>query len=158
MEKKIKSILIPIGIILVFSFYISDKFSFYHENQYRNLESETQFNVKNSTSWNFTPLIIDDTGGSGNYTWSEAVAFDWCSGSGTSNDPYIIENIYISGQTSTFAIEIRNSTVYFIIRDCIIHYPIDPVYSNGIKLTNCTHGVLFNNTCEFLNKGILGKL
>ena len=62
------------------------------------------------------------------------------SGNGTQDDPYIIENWDINAGTGTNAgIEIRDTDVYFIIRNCTIH----DGYSNstdGIYFYNVTNG------------------
>ena len=64
-------------------------------------------------------------------------------GSGTQSDPYIIENWAISAE-NTDGIWIRNTTAYFIVRNCLMgsrHY-------NGIYLDNVKNGRIENNTCE----------
>ena len=62
------------------------------------------------------------------------------SGNGTQDNPYIIENWDINAGTGTNAgIEIRDTDVYFIIRNCTIH----DGYSNstdGIYFYNVTNG------------------
>ena len=71
-------------------------------------------------------ILIDDT--LENFTWSEtASVYPWCSGSGTKEDPYIIEKVYIDGQfigkdyLYYSNILIRHSRVHFIIRNCSLH-------------------------------------
>ena len=97
------------------------------------------------------PIFIkgDATGvGANNWTW--AVSQSWCSGSGTWNDPYIIENLKISGFGVGYGIYIYNSNVSFIIQDCLI------VNSNtGIYLENVNNSRLINNNCSNINWGIL---
>ena len=78
-------------------------------------------NLKSSGFWNLTgsPIYIDDT--NPNFNWSKTAADnDWCSGSGTFSDPYVIENVTIDGQTTDNCIEIRNSFVYFVLRNITI--------------------------------------
>ena len=49
------------------------------------------------TFWTFYSLHIDDDAtASGNGTWTWAASQKWCNGSGTLNDPYLIENFRIS--------------------------------------------------------------
>ncbi|MCJ7647539.1 MAG: right-handed parallel beta-helix repeat-containing protein [Candidatus Lokiarchaeota archaeon] len=97
------------------------------------------------------PIFIDglDTGvGAHNWTWAESQS--WCSGSGTWNDPYIIENLIINGFGIWHGIYIYNSNVSFIIQDCLI------VNSNtGIYLENVNNSRLINNNCSNINWGIL---
>ena len=71
-------------------------------------------------NWSITPILppvsilIDDT--IPEYNWSKtAEDNDWCSGSGTWGDPYIIEDLVIDGEGITDGIEIRNSNVFFKI-------------------------------------------
>ncbi len=42
-----------------------------------NVENTDELNLKNSGFWTLSPFVIDDTGG-GDYTWTEAVAEEWC--------------------------------------------------------------------------------
>ena len=99
------------------------------------------------------PIFINGTAtgvGAHNWTWAENQP--WCSGSGTEIQPYIIENIIRDGLAITNCIEIINSNVYFIIRNCIF-YNSDP-YGAGIKLENVTNGTLIENNCSFNYRGI----
>ena len=64
-------------------------------------------------------------------------------GSGTSTDPYIIENYEISGGSSD-GIYIGNTTVYFIIRNCYIHDNNE----SGIEFYNVKNGRIENSTVE----------
>ncbi|MFW9866750.1 MAG: nitrous oxide reductase family maturation protein NosD [Candidatus Thorarchaeota archaeon] len=110
-------------------------------------------NLKTATYWNLTgsPILIDDSNSSRDWAYTEA-NYDWCSGSGTIGDPYIIENVTIDGQYSTSCIEIRNSNVYFEIRNCTLYQGgyylslFDP--DAGIRLDHVTNGVLANNNCS----------
>ncbi|GAH08038.1 unnamed protein product, partial [marine sediment metagenome] len=65
------------------------------------------------------PIIIDDdvSNGAGDFTWTEAAEQLWCTGSGTSSDPYILANLMIDGQSEGSCITIRDSTVYFRIQN-----------------------------------------
>ena len=47
----------------------------------------------------------------GNEMWESFLTEPWCSGNGTKDDPYIIENI------DTTQLRIENSDVYFIVRN-----------------------------------------
>lgn len=59
------------------------------------------------------------------------------SSAGTEGDPYIIEGWEINASTAN-GIEIRNTTVYFIIRDCYVHGSESPYL--GIWFFNVTNG------------------
>ena len=73
-------------------------------NSIDNLVLDRNLNVKTSSYWNnfsFIHIAGDN--------WSVVEAYDWVSGSGTSLDPYHIENITINGNESTSCIFIENS-------------------------------------------------
>lgn len=77
------------------------------------------------------------------------------SGSGTLNDPYIIENWFINvseWSDPSAGILIRDSNVYVIIQNCVINYTIDHNHSMvcnqltcGIDLMNTTNIIVSNN-------------
>ena len=58
-------------------------------------------------------------------------------GSGTENDPYIVENYSINAENAN-GIDIRNTTDYFIIRNCLVENGVDNY--NGIHLENVVNG------------------
>ena len=60
------------------------------------------------------PIHIDDNEPTKNWSIT-AATYDWCTGSGTWNHPYIIENITIDGQNVYNCIRIDNSDLYFTI-------------------------------------------
>ena len=74
------------------------------------------------------------------------------SGSGTENDPYIVEGWDINAE-NTHGIEIRNTTAHFIIRKCYVH---DGWVSSkyGIYFENVINGFAGNNTLENNSHGI----
>lgn len=81
-----------------------------------------------------------------NNNWSDtALNYDWCSGSGTWNDPYIIENATFNNLNLGNCIEIENSIEYFIIQNCKINYTGLLVNDAGIKLNNTSNGTIINN-------------
>ncbi len=103
-------------------------------------------------------ILIDET--LENFTWSKTVAtYPWCNGSGTKEDPYIIEKVYIDGQFAgtTYLIYsnilIRHSRAYFTIRDSSLH-KAGPNDNAGIYLYNTTNGVLTRNNCTYNRNGI----
>ena len=109
----------------------------------------------NSKYWNLTgtPILIDDW--KSNYNWERISSEnEWCSGSGTADDPYIIENIIIDGKSSGSCITIRNSNAYFIIKNCTLYNSGWTIFKwdAAVKLINTRNGKLLNNNCSF-NKG-----
>lgn len=90
-----------------------------------------------------TPIYIDDS--YPNYDWSKTAAENnWCTGSGTWDNPYIIENILMDGSSASSCLTILNSDVFFIIKNCTIKNTI--VNSKGIYLDNVENGILINNS------------
>ncbi len=98
------------------------------------------------------PIFINDYAtGVGAHNWTWAKSQPWCSGTGTSLDPYIIENLIISGfGTEKYGIDIRNSNVSFIIQECLI-YNSDEA---GIYFDNVNNSRLINNNCSNNDNGI----
>ncbi len=119
------------------------------------IESEAKENVIkwNNCEGEVSPSIyIRDIGG-GNFTWAEAAKYlAWVSGSGTWKDPYIIEDITINGNNSTDCILVRDSSVYFIIRDCTLFNASAGAYQAGIKLENVNNSQIIDNNCSFNNR------
>jgi len=72
-------------------------------------------------------------------------------GSGTESDPYIIENWAIDASTA-HGIEIRSTTAYFVIRNCVVESEGKTYY--GIYLDNVRKGKVMNNTCKNNDLGI----
>ncbi|TFG18040.1 MAG: hypothetical protein EU531_01545 [Promethearchaeota archaeon] len=140
-------------VVISFCLINSPKSSLNMAGEYEIEQDEFITDLKTSSTWNFTSLIIDDTGATGNYTWSEAVALPWCSGSGTEGSPYIIDDIAIQDQTTTCGLEIRNSNAHFLINNSEFGYWVGQ-FGIGIKLTNCTNGKLANNYFNRINYSI----
>jgi len=112
-------------------------------------ESATTTNKENdlimlkSANWVLSPFIIDDTG-NGNYTWAEASLEEWCSGSGTWNNPYTIENISINGNNMKTCIEITDSSAHFTIKNSTFYNSgtLEPL----IRLERTNNGIFYNNS------------
>ncbi len=102
--------------------------------------------LKDSGYWNLTSTLIfvNDTD-IGVSDWATINSTnDWCSGAGTWEDPYVIENVTIDGGGSGNTIEVINSNKsYFVIRNCTVFNA-----TTAIKLYNTTNGMLLNNTCK----------
>ena len=67
------------------------------------------------------------------------------SGSGTIDEPYIIENWDIDA-SGAIGIDIEGTDAYFIVRNCYIHDGAGLGYV-GIYLLGCVNGILSYNTC-----------
>ncbi len=98
-----------------------------------------------SCNWSVAPvgipitILIDDS--LPEYNWSKTAAEnDWCTGSGTWADPYIIKDIDINGNGVNDSIVIRNSNAFFKIKNCTIHGG----RFFGLKLSNVSNSVIFN--------------
>jgi len=112
------------------------------------MESKKKYNselIKISDNWELNYIDVDNN-------WSATASnYGWCYGSGTVNDPYIIENVTISYGSG---IKIHNTKEYFIVRKCtIVNIPDMNLHRiDGIYLKNVTNGILLNNNCS-LNPG-----
>ena len=113
-----------------------------------NSKHHNSLKLKTSGYWNLTgtPIFIDDS--NPNYNWSKTeTTNDWCSGSGSTSDPYIIENVFIDAQGNSHAIIIVNSNAYFIIKHCSLINSLDRNHRySGIQLANVRNGKIINNT------------
>ncbi|MBA7593793.1 hypothetical protein ES703_00726 [subsurface metagenome] len=74
-------------------------------------------------------------------------------GSGTENDPYIIEGWDISAENA-HGIEIRNTTAHFIVRNCYVHHG-RAKFKRGIYFDNVINGKIENTTIDNNHFGIL---
>gem|GEM_PF-1785764 len=87
------------------------------------------------------PIRIDNDAG---FIYENGVS----GGSGTSDDPYIIENYSIDGKDYGCCIYIGNTTRYFVIRNCTLYNASgnsEPYFLNsGILLYNVTNGRVEN--------------
>ena len=142
--KKKSSILIIVLIcfsILYGQFNRSDGFRVLTEGMGENNE------LKTANDWDLTNKIVIDN------NWSDTRdTYDWCSGSGTSNEPYTIENITMNMQYTDGCIEIRNTNDFFIIKNSSFLNTIDSEF--GIFLYNVTNGII--DDCKLLNNILAG--
>jgi len=94
------------------------------------------------------PIYIE---GNDNFTSANGVV----GGRGTENDPYIIENWHISAKDN-HGIWIRNTTAYFVIRNCVIENgrKEEPGGTYGVLLGIVVNGRIENNTCKNNRMGI----
>ena len=151
---KKRIILSILGIIFGFSLLISTNSNNYQVNENGNIKNENKLKLKRAGFWEIGPIEIDDNDPSKNWSIT-AATYNWCNGSGTWEDPYIIENVKIDGLNNHNCIRIDNSDVYFTIRNCTLINGRDEYWhSGGIRLENVSNGRLLNNNCSFNQQGI----
>ncbi|MFX1420541.1 MAG: hypothetical protein ACFE9N_16715, partial [Promethearchaeota archaeon] len=154
-----KKLFTTLNILLIFSFFFNlSQFSYSNKGEsYIDFNSQIKKKLKNVDYWNLTgaPIDIDDNNPSKN--WETTVAtYNWCRGTGTLQDPYIIENVTIDGQGVGSCIKISNSNEHFIIRNCtLLHSGSAFSVDAGIYLFDVFYGVLIENTCSLNANGIL---
>lgn len=151
--------ILVIIVILFFSFLHLNNIVIYdnYNDNNKDLIVKEKLILKSSGYWNLTgsPISINDSIPNKNWAYT-ALNYDWCTGSGTWNDPYIIENIIIDGQSSAVAIEITNSSVFFIVRNCTVFNSGIDWDNPGVKLFGVNNGFLINNNVSSnLYNGIL---
>ncbi|MFX1499621.1 MAG: nitrous oxide reductase family maturation protein NosD [Promethearchaeota archaeon] len=144
-----------LGVLLYQSNYNNVSSNILKDNGYCILEYECANNIiENNNCSGSTlqaPIFIDGTAtGVGAHNWTWAKSQPWCSGSGTWTEPYIIENLKISGFTLFKGIEIINSNVSFIIQNCTV-FNSD---NSGIYLHNVNNSRLVDNNCSNNGLGI----
>ncbi len=111
-----------------------------------NAEDNDNINLKSprkSEYWNnFSFIHINDN-------WSIAAGYDWCSGNGSLDNPYTLENFTIdaSGSLTGSGILINNSkNEYFAIRNVTVYNTGTSASDAGIKLKDTNNGTIINNT------------
>lgn len=141
---------IGIAILILFALFLNISFTEQNNEWDQNINEK---NLNSAKSWTFKSIYIDNytsnsPDGTPNGTWSWAKSQPWCEGKGTWEDPFIIENITIENDFSSSGIQIRDSDIPFIIRNCTIYETGTGVsFDAGIKLWNVTHGLLEINNC-----------
>ena len=132
-------VLITMGIFLALLPAINNGFNFNAgNNDLTNLGKE---NLKISA---VTGKIHIDN----NWTATEST-YSWCTGSGTWNDPYIIDDLEIDGEGSGVGIWIENSDVYFKVENCTVYNS-----EYGVVFNLADNGILINNNCTNNNYGM----
>ncbi|MHA1292822.1 MAG: right-handed parallel beta-helix repeat-containing protein [Promethearchaeota archaeon] len=136
-----KFIIVFIGFLFVFGVIfnnVSYKNEIYNTT---NINESKKDKISNSGYWILGPITINDN-------WSNtASTYPWCSGSGSWNDPYIIENVTINAGGIKSGIFIIGSNDFFIINNCTLINSYSSSNQGGIKLLNVQNGRLENNTC-----------
>ncbi len=151
-----------ITIIFIFFFILSTNLSFPFKclnSNGNNINLINKIDLKNNGYWNLTGanIFIDDLDPSRNWSYT-ASQYDWCSGSGTWNEPYIIENVTIDGQNTGSCITIKNSNKFFKINNCTLYNSGSLNTRMGIKLENVENGLITNNSCYLNGNGIYALL
>lgn len=88
-------------------------------------------------------------------TWADASTYyDWCSGSGSWNDPYIIENVYINAGSIGSCLSLWNSNSCFIIRNSHFHDSGSQEHDSGTRLISASNGSIINNFYSYNHETI----
>ncbi|MFX0164777.1 MAG: nitrous oxide reductase family maturation protein NosD [Candidatus Hodarchaeota archaeon] len=115
-----------------------------------NDEISKKYFPKNAGTWELSPFEIDATAtGVGGHNWTWAVSQMWCTGLGTWNNPYVIEDLTIDGGGSDYCISIRNSDVHFRVENCKLSNTGSGTEDASIKLLNTDNGIVIYNTLSF---------
>ncbi|MFX0021993.1 MAG: nitrous oxide reductase family maturation protein NosD [Candidatus Hermodarchaeota archaeon] len=139
-----------LGIFLQTTFFTNVTYNSLNGNNYCIYEQSSSSNIISNNDCSSptvqTPIAIDgDATGVGAHNWTWAESQTWCSGSGTWEDPFIIQDLIISGFGFVYyGIEIRDSNVFFEIRNCKIYNADD----YGIYFEFVNNSLLINNNCS----------
>jgi parallel beta-helix repeat protein len=102
-------------------------------------------------------VFIDDN--DPNYNWSKTAAEnEWCNGSGTYEDPYVIENLYVDAQGIGGCIYIKNSKKFFTIKNCWFENSEWAEYGCGVFLRWLGNGTVEDNIILYTRTGIKTEL
>ncbi len=99
--------------------------------------------------FNGSKIIINDRAWN-NWNWARTRI--WCTGSGTEQDPYIIQDLTINCGGAGSGILINNSRAHFRIENCTIFnspWIAIPNSNGAVKLQNTTNGLIIN--CNLSN-------
>ncbi|MFW9939438.1 MAG: nitrous oxide reductase family maturation protein NosD [Candidatus Thorarchaeota archaeon] len=133
--------LVALMLIFGFSFYFYSNQGIYSGNENGYIITNKGPVLKRAGFWETGPISITDDNPASNWLMT-AATYDWCSGSGTIEDPYLIENVTINGGGANLCISVSNSKVPFIIRNCTVYN----FNKRGIGLSNTENGRIINNT------------
>jgi len=110
---------------------------------------DNTLNLKTSTTFNITISINDLPGSLNNWTWAKAQGY--CTGSGTTGDPYLINN-HLFKSTFGYCLEIFHSRKHFRVLNCDFMISIGLV--GAIFLFNTTNGLIEDNQMPYFTFGI----
>lgn len=108
------------------------------------IDSDFNFNSENVKNSKISGKIYI----SGNSGWINAKAAGTCTGSGTFNDPYIIEDLVINGGGSGSCISISYSNIYFRIENCTLSDAGVNWGDGGVNLYHVDNGQIINNSAN----------
>ncbi len=80
------------------------------------------------------------------------IASNHWNGTGSADDPYIIENLDINASGSNYGMYISGTDAYLVIRNCSLHNADIGISSSGLFLSHSDNVTVFNNT--FTNNGV----
>ena len=149
LSRKIKYISIIQALLI--AIFISSNFFVIRKTISLNIEKDsTRKYLGDSDYQEINPLVIV-----GNDEWQQlANSVPWCNGSGTIDDPYIINNVYINGRNQNNCVTIINTSVYFIIQNCFFNNSKDYYTFASIYLENVENSKVLNNILLFHHNGI----
>ncbi len=134
-----KKIIVLISILVIFTFFSP---IFDRSTQSNSSNTFANKELKTSTFWVLPNKILIDN------NWSDTRdTYGWCSGIGTEQQPYLIENVKIDGKNSGSPITIRNSINYFVLNNVTVYNSSKSFADSyaGIKLFNVMNGVIENS-------------
>ncbi|MFX0011700.1 MAG: nitrous oxide reductase family maturation protein NosD [Candidatus Hermodarchaeota archaeon] len=148
------SILLIVLIFVIGSFIILNHGNLWNTNT-NNLTQDEKI-TKLKISGTYENITINNLPGSwNNWTWAKNQV--WCSGLGTLQNPYIIQDHIIGIKNSADGIKISNSHgMYFIIESCTILWngTMPTGTEKGIHLSNSTNGIINNNVIYGIGSGV----
>lgn len=152
---KMKKYFLFFGMILVLSLATFYNFHITESTNTEDVYKKNKINLETAGYWVLTtPILIDDSVPAINWS-TTASTYDWCSGSGTWNDPYLIENVTIDGQDTVSCLTILHSkTAYFVIRNCTLFNSLTDTGYASLLLDDVNNGLLINNTCYEGRSGV----
>ncbi|MFX1390014.1 MAG: nitrous oxide reductase family maturation protein NosD [Promethearchaeota archaeon] len=135
---------------------VTVNFSYNIYTYYKNQNYNYGFNLNGvnlKTSVPSGPIHVNDNDPSANWTVAEATGK--CSGNGTYDDPYVIQNFEINAGGSGSCILIENSMAYFRIEGCTLSNAGGSFGDAGITLDDVRNAQIVDNDCSFNDVGIL---
>jgi hypothetical protein len=101
--------------------------------------------------YRYTRVYINDTDPI--YNWTYWSSYPWLTGSGTENNPYIIEKLLIDAQNDGACMYIYNSDEYFVIRQCYFANTGLEEYDIGVYCKYVANGEIYGNIIEYCKTG-----
>jgi len=138
-KTKIKIIIfMTLGILIALSPLLDSDFNLNYGDPNLNPTDDSKVSLNTSKTSGKIQII-------GNSGWITAKTAGVCTGSGTLNDPYVIEDLEINGGDSGSCILIANSDVHFKIENCTVSNAGEGWGDGGIKMYNVYNGNLTDN-------------